>query len=109
MKHLVEYPLNDGSHVIIEIDEPASGGTTPVGRGENILPKAKETLEHALQHVLPAAKAVVEQVKSFETDADEIEVAFGIRLNSTFSALISSVSAEANFDVTLRWHNKKES
>lgn len=109
MKHLVEYPLNDGSTVIIEVDEPASDDTEYVGRGEELLTKAKETLEDAIQKILPAAKAVVEKVKNIETDADEIEIAFGVRLNSTFSVLISSVSAEANFDVTLRWHNEKKS
>lgn len=109
MKHLVEYPLNDGSTVVIEVDEPASDDTEYVGRGEELLTKAKETLEDAIQKILPAAKAVVEKVKNIETDADEIEIAFGVRLNSTFSVLISSVSAEANFDVTLRWHNEKKS
>ncbi|MGH2509855.1 MAG: CU044_2847 family protein [Ktedonobacteraceae bacterium] len=108
MKHFVEYPLEDGSNVIIEIDEPASEETQYASRGEEILVKAKGTLENALEKVLPAAKAVVEKVKSIETDADEVEVTFGIQLNSTFSALISSVSAEANFGVTLRWHNEKK-
>ncbi len=105
MKHFVEYPLDDGGHIVIEVDEPESEGTVRAARGGK-LALAKETLEEALQKVLPAAKAVVEKVKSIETDADEIEVAFGIRLNSTFSAVISSVSAEANFAVTLRWQHK---
>ena len=107
MKHFVEYPLSDGSYVIIEIDEPEREGTIQAGRGGKIL-RAKETLEEALQKVLPAAKAVVEKLRDVEVDADEIEVAFGIRLNTTFSAVISSVSAEANFDVTLRWNHEKK-
>src|SRR5260370_22265588 len=101
MKHFVEYPLDDGGHIVIEVDQPESEGTVRAARGGK-LALAKETLEEALQKVLPAAKAVVEKVKSIETDADEIEVAFGIRLNSTFSAAVRLGSAGAEFAVARR-------
>jgi hypothetical protein len=44
MKRLVEFPLEDGSHVVIEIDEQEMAGTTRAGRGDKI-EKAKETLD----------------------------------------------------------------
>jgi hypothetical protein len=31
MKHLVEYPLEDGGSIVIEVDEPESEGTDQVG------------------------------------------------------------------------------
>jgi hypothetical protein len=102
MKHLVEFPLEDGSTVVIEIDEPETGGTIRAGRGDT-LTKAKETLEEALEKVLPVTKSVVEKLRRIGNRPDEIEVAFGVKLTTTAGAVIASASAEANFDVTLRW------
>lgn len=102
MKHLVEFPLEDGSSVVIEIDEPETAGTVRASRGDT-LAKAKETLGDALDNVLPAAKSVVEKLRSIGNRPDEIEVAFGIKLTTTAGAVIASAAAEANFDVTLRW------
>ncbi len=87
MKHLVEFPLEDGGSVVIEVDEPETSGTVRASRGDT-LAKAKETLEEALNNVLPVTKSVVE------------------KLTTTAGAVIASATAEANFDVTLRWTGK---
>lgn len=105
MKHLVEFPLEDGSSVVIEVDEPETGGTVRAGRNDT-LAKAKETLEDALDKVLPVTKSVVEKLRSIGNKPDEIEVAFGVKLTTTAGAVIASATAEANFDVTLRWTGK---
>jgi hypothetical protein len=105
MKHLVEFPLEDGSSVVIEVDEPETGGTVRASRSDT-LAKAKETLEDALDKVLPVTKSVVEKLRSIGNKPDEIEVAFGVKLTTTAGAIIASATAEANFDVTLRWTGK---
>lgn len=105
MKHLVEFPLEDGNSVVIEIDEPEAGGTVRASRGDT-LAKAKETLEEALEKVLPVTKSVVEKLRNIGNRPDEIEVAFGVKLTTTAGAVIASATAEANFDVTLRWAGK---
>jgi len=87
MKHLVEFPLEDGGSVVIEVDEPETSGTVRASRGDT-LAKAKETLEEALNNVLPVTKSV------------------GVKLTTTAGAVIASATAEANFDVTLRWTGK---
>ncbi len=87
MKHLVEFPLEDGGSVVIEVDEPETSGTVRASRGDT-LAKAKETLEEALNNVLPVTKSV------------------GEKLTTTAGAVIASATAEANFDVTLRWTGK---
>jgi hypothetical protein len=102
MKRLVEFPLEEGGSILVQIDEPESGGTVRAGREETI-EKARETFEEALNRVLPAAKSVVEKLRSVGSRPDEIEVNFGINLSTQAGAFIASATAQANFGVTVRW------
>jgi NTP-dependent ternary system trypsin peptidase co-occuring protein len=88
-------------------DEPESAGTVRAGRGETIV-KAKETLEEALNNVLPVTQSIVEKLRSIGNTPDEIEINFGVKLSTAAGAVIAAASAEANFDVTVRWTGKKE-
>jgi hypothetical protein len=102
MKRLVAFPLEDGSHVVIELDEEETAGTVRAGRYDKI-EKAKETLEEALNKVLPATKSVLNKLRSMDHRPDEMEIAFGIKITTAAGAILASASAEANFDITLRW------
>jgi hypothetical protein len=102
MKRLVEFPLEEGGSILVQIDEPDTGGTIRAGRDE-IIEKAKETLEEALNRVLPAAKSVIEKLQSMPRKPDEIEVNFGINLSTQAGAFIASTTAQANFGVTIHW------
>ncbi len=107
MKHLIEYPLEEGGSIVIEVDEPESAGTIRAAR-EDTIAKAKQTFEEALNGVLPITKSLVEKLRSIGNQPDEIEVTFGVSLNTTVGAVIASASAEANFSVTMRWSGKEE-
>ena len=107
MKHLVEFPLKEGGSIVVEVDEPESEGTVLAARGDEIA-KVSEPLEEALSKILPVTKSVVEKLRSMASKPDEIEVSFGVKLNTAVGAVIASASAEANFDVTLRWAEKKD-
>ncbi len=76
MKHLVEFLLEEGGSIVVEIDEPETGGTVRAGR-EDKIEKARETFEDALNKVLPATKTVVEKLRDMASKPDEIEVTFG--------------------------------
>ncbi len=102
MKRLVEFPLEEGGSILVQIDEEDAGGTIRAGR-EDTIEKAKDTFEEALNRVLPAAKSVVEKLQRMESRPDEIEVNFGINLSTKAGAFIASASAEANFGVTVHW------
>ena len=102
MKRLVEFPLEEGGSIVVQIDEPETGGTIRAGRDETI-EKVKDTFEEALNRVLPAAKSVVEKLRSMESRPDEIEINFGIKLSTQAGAFIASTTAEANFGVTVHW------
>jgi hypothetical protein len=107
MKRLVVFPLEEGGSIVIEIDEPETGGTVRAGR-EDTIEKAKETFEEALNKVPPATKTVVEKLRSMASRPDEIEVTFGINLSTMVGAFIASATVAANFGVTVRWTGKAE-
>jgi Trypsin-co-occurring domain 1 len=107
MKHLVEFPLEEGGSIVVEVDEPESAGTIRAAREDTIV-KAKETLEEALSNILPVTQSLVEKLRSFENKPDEIEVSFGVKLTTNIGAVIASASAEGNFGVTVHWTGKKE-
>jgi len=100
MKHLVEFPLEDDSSIVVELDEPETSGAVPAGRG-GIIARAKEALDDAFAKVLPVSKSVVEKLRGMDDKPNEIEVTFGVNLSMTVGAFIASASSEANFGVTV--------
>ncbi|HLX57755.1 MAG TPA: CU044_2847 family protein [Ktedonobacteraceae bacterium] len=107
MKHLVEFPLEGGGSIIAMVDEPESEGTIRAGRGDTIT-KAKETLETALNKVLPATGLAIEKLRNLGSKPDEVEVTFGMSLSTVAGIIIASTSADANFSVTVHWSGGKE-
>jgi hypothetical protein len=107
MKRLVEFTLEEEGSIVVEIDEPETGGTVRAGR-EDKIEKARETFEDALNKVLPVTKTVVEKLRNMASKPDEIEVTFGVNLSTMTGAFITSASAAANFSVTVYWTGKKE-
>jgi hypothetical protein len=103
MKRLVEFPLEEGGSIVVEINEPETGGTVRAGRDDKI-EQARETFENALNKVLPITKTVVEKLRDMASKPDEIEVTFGVNLSTMAGAFIASASAAANFGVTVRWN-----
>jgi len=105
MKHLVEFPLQEGGSIVVMVDEPVREGTVRAAR-EDTITKAKETLEEALDKVLPATRYAIEKLRSLGSKPDEIEVTFGMSLSTVAGIVIASTSAEANFSVTVHWSGK---
>jgi hypothetical protein len=105
---LVEFPLEGGGSVFVEVD-PSLGRTGAVTRGlgrpstSEIAERASETLETALARVQPAAAAIVGRLRRLEQVPDEIEVEFGIQLSAQLGAVVAQTAGEANFSVRLRW------
>jgi hypothetical protein len=105
MKQLIEFPLQDGSSVIVEVEQP-EGAVVKVGRPGEVAAKAKETLEAALDKIKPASEAIVTKLRGLHDAPDEIGVEFGIKLSAEAGAFIASAGVEANYKVTLKWTKK---
>ena len=104
MKRFVKFMMEDGSTIIIEVDEPETGGTTRVSRrpGE-IAEEATETFEQALSKIRPATEKVITTLRGLAHKPNEIEMEFGFSLNAAVGVVIASASTQANYKVTLKW------
>jgi hypothetical protein len=104
---LIEFPLQDGGSMLVELDEPTpEGGVVKAARPGEIAEKAKETFEDALDKIKPAAQSIIAKLRSLHDEPDEIGVEFGIKLSAAAGAFIASAGVEANYKVTLKWVKK---
>lgn len=105
MTQLIEYPLEDGSTVLVEVDEPPTPGPKPVARPGAVAARAKQTFEQALDNLRPMMKALRKKVNDLSEEEDQIEVKFGIKLSGSVGAVVTA-GAEATYEVTLKWSKK---
>ena len=108
VKRLVEFPLEQGGCVLIEIDEPPAG---PVMRGlgkdhPTLAERTDQTFEEATASVTPAARSLIARLRSIEDPPDEIGINFGVQLSAQSGAFIASVAAAANFTVSMTWRRR---
>lgn len=105
MKRLIEFPLQNGGMMLVEIDEPETE-TGVVKAGINpseIATKAKQTLEDALENIKPMADSIIGKLRELHDAPDEVSVEFGIKLSAEAGAFLASAGIEANYTVTLKW------
>lgn len=110
MTRLVEFPLESGGSVIVEVEDRAGPRDGEVRRGlgsgdrpAEIAARASETLEAAFGRIQPAAGAMVTRLRGLADAPEEIEVEFGIQLSAEVGVIVAHTAGEANFRVTLRW------
>lgn len=104
MKQLIEFPLEDGESILIEVDEPeAAGGVVRAGRPGEVVARAGQTFESAMDRIKPAARVVIAKLRSLSDPPDEIEIEFGLKMSAEAGAIVAVAGAEANYKVTLIW------
>ncbi len=105
MKCLIEFPLEDGSSIVVEVEEAEpEGGMVYAGtRPGAVAEKATQTFEAALEKVKPAANTIIAKLRGLSDPPDEIEVEFGLKMNADTGAIVASAGVEANYKVTLTW------
>jgi hypothetical protein len=107
MKRYIEFPLEDGSTILVETEEiESTGGVVRAARPSEVISQASQTFEQALDKVRPAATAIVKKLRGLSDPPDEMAVEFGIKLSADAGAFIASAGVEANYKVTLKWVRK---
>jgi hypothetical protein len=106
MKRLVEFPLEDGTTMLVEVEVPEQEGLERVSRGD-IIERAHQTLEKSLEKVRPAAQFILQKLRSLHDAPDEIEVQFGINLSAESGAILAAAGVDANYSVKLKWAKDK--
>ena len=90
--------LDNGETVLIEVHErKVDDKTRRVSLGD----KSSKTFDSAWKSVMPLVRALGENLAT--SGVEQAQVKFGVKVGSDFDAFVASVSAEANFEVTLIW------
>jgi hypothetical protein len=105
VKRIVEFPLENGDSILVEVDEPALTDDR-IGLRDEVTQKAQKTFESALDTVKPLANAIMTKVRSLNQPADEVEVKFGVKMSAELGAVIASGNGEVNYEITLKWNRE---
>lgn len=109
MSKNVEFPLEDGSSIVIQVDEPETGGTVRASRfSEHMVERSKMSFQEALRKIYAATETAVIPLTRLSTRPSEIEMEFGINLSAELGAVIAKSASEANYKVTLKWTKETE-
>jgi hypothetical protein len=109
MGQLVEFGLNDGGTILVEVHETTSAAG-PVTRdldGSKVTERAQHTFEDAVEHVEPAAQAIITRLRGMAQAPDEVQVEFGLDLHAEAGAFIAAASATANFKIAMTWRRSQ--
>ena len=104
MRRIIEYPLEDGGTVKVEVGESDLDGRPVRGvRTGEIVEKAQQSFEATLALLQPSTDAIIGKLRSLSARPDEVEVKFGLKLTATAGALIAAAATEAQFEIRLTW------
>jgi hypothetical protein len=99
VKKIVEFALEDGDSVLIEVSQ----SNDRIGIPDRITEKANKTFESALNTVKPIANTIMDKILELNQPASEVEVKFGIKMTAGLGAIVASGSADINYEITLKW------
>ncbi|MEJ5241755.1 MAG: CU044_2847 family protein [Anaerolineales bacterium] len=106
MKQLIEFPLEDGTSILVETEVAEGSGMVRVSR-EGVPEKARQTFEAALEKIRPAAQVIIQKLRALHDAPDEITVEFGLKMSAEAGAIVAAGGLEANYKVTLKWKRKE--
>jgi hypothetical protein len=111
MGRLVEFDLNDGGTILVEVHETtrASGPVTRGLSGDQVTERARHTFEDAVERVEPAAQAIITRLRGMAQAPDEVRIEFGLDLSAEVGAFIAAASATANFKIAMTWRRTEPS
>lgn len=111
MTRLIEVKLDEESSIYIEVEEDnaAHGPETAASFNSDVIEtKGKEYLDKAFDTIKKTIVPVINEIKNLGTNKpDEIELSLNVKLSTESKVILSSLGAEGNFGVKLKW--KKDS
>ena len=104
MATFIEYELEDGGTLLIEVKEP-EGGVYRAARGDgNVIIKATTKFRAALSSIKHSAALLRQELD--ELKADDVQVKFGLTTTGELGNFaVGKLGVEANYEVTLKWSN----
>lgn len=108
MTRLVSMSLDEGGDVLLEVAGDNEQGFQRVGRGEDAVKRAAETMQDALGQLRPAAQTVIDQFRALSDSPDKISLDFGIKVTGEAQLVIAKATSEANFHVSIEWQRTSQ-
>jgi hypothetical protein len=99
MLKLVEYYLENGASFWIEVDEIEPSGYEECGPERAKIKKLKDII----LMITPSTEFILDKFADMKPLPKEVELEFGIKLNTQVGAVIASTSGEANYKIRLKW------
>ena len=104
-KNLVQFELEDGSPVLIEVEEPTVRSNQKVSLIPQGVEQAQVRFAEAIAQIRPAAQAILDAFRQMNNPS-EVNLEFGIKLSGKLGAIFTAVESEATFKVALKWKNE---
>jgi hypothetical protein len=103
MAYVIEIPVEAGGQLLVQVPEDELPGPLELAslRPGEVVARARESVEAAIDQIRPAIDAVTDRLKA--VSADEVAVEFGIVLGAETGAVIAKGKAEVHFTVTMSW------
>jgi hypothetical protein len=109
MKRVIEFPMENGEVLLVEVDDlGGSGSTLRGGHSTAVLDKARVTYEQAIDNIRPAAERIIVRMQELADPPDVVDLEFGIKLSADIGAFLASTSAEAQFTLRLTWNRSAQ-
>lgn len=80
----------------------------PVASEEKIIKKAKDYLENSIEQIKNFSNSVAKSIKDIDMSPDEFEMEFAVKFATDVGVIISSIGAEANLTVKMKWNKTGE-
>lgn len=110
MASYMKFELEDGTIVFVEsTDSPKGASGFPLTTRELSAEQTAVSFEKSIQSVRKMAAAVMQEMQAgFTQPPEEMQVNFGLKASAEIGSLVvARGGAESNFNVMLRWSNKK--
>ena len=107
---LVEFPLQDGGSVLVQVDDGTPGEVTR-GWGDRdlrVVEQARQSFEQAVGRVQPAVQGLLSQLRSLADTPEQIQVEFGLQLSAEVGAFVAGASSTGNFKVSMTWRRSPD-
>ncbi|WP_141137618.1 CU044_2847 family protein [Blastococcus mobilis] len=110
MRRLVEFRLNDGGSVLVQVEDDDRGGDQVTrgwaDRDRRIVEQAQQSFEQAVGRVQPALEGLLGQLRSIAETPEQISVEFGLQLSAEVGAFVAGASSSGNFKVSMTWNRR---
>ena len=103
MKYLVEFPMESGGTIFVEVEGEEPEGMVEAAAPGEVMTKAQQTFEDALGKIRPVAQAVINKIKNLSEPPDEVGVEFGLKVDAEVGAFLAAAKTEAGITVSMTW------